>query len=678
MARKNLEDLTKGDIVFYVYPGKTFRSYGEYKDVEFKSSGDIAIVQDRLTTPGKIIKIPMKKILSVMDNIFQDKQENDIGVNLNVLTEAEKSIASINKEIKKAGNDLLATIEKQIKAPVEKTNQYKTTDISDKVKTTSVLNIKDFLKNEEWKENDNHLKVLDVKELRAHNEFIQNTFQLVVTIPETSVIYDDNFTSSDFVPFNANIRLNPVTNRLDVQLENPLNQNISIDISGAEPLDVLGRTFKRIEELVLELAASLKYNKETFAVKYGNLLKDAAAAVNESIYEAGFKYQEFLKEDLGPNSKYRLTDESRTVNGVKCYRIEAIKDFGEIKTGDKGGYIEKESNLSQYGNCWIYDNAVVYGAARIKGNGVKVSGEAKIYGEDTVINSDYPVVITDNAEIAGGVRITNASDVNISGEAKLTGDLDITGKVSISGKAVINPSTSIGKLRISGSRHGIVKIYDTAKIECTGYIDANGETITINGKSRLTGSISIINECQIYDMGIDGTFDFNLKKSKIKIVSPDTVGEKSIIGRSKKTITSIEDIANAESLKDIAKQQLKESIEVAEDIINSDQNLEKWFVQNPRWYQGVAVPDNKLSDEQRAYLNSLDYELLDSDFEMDNWQDWYEDWVYEKLIKDGDPVECIIEIAGQIYWTRLEDNGRCTKIMRLNRTFKRVPPHRKK
>ena len=56
MARKNLEDLTKGDIVFYVYPGKTFRSYGEYKDVEFKSSGDIAIVQDRLTTPGKIIK----------------------------------------------------------------------------------------------------------------------------------------------------------------------------------------------------------------------------------------------------------------------------------------------------------------------------------------------------------------------------------------------------------------------------------------------------------------------------------------------------------------------------------------------------------------------------------------------------------------------------------------------
>ena len=676
MARKNLENITKGDIVFYVYPSKTFRSYGEYKDVEFKSGGDIAIIQDRITTPGKMIKIPMKKILSVMDNIFQDKQENNI--NLNVLAEAEKSIASINKEIKKAGNDLLASIEKQIKAPAEKTNQYKTTDISDKVKTTSVLNIKDFLKNEEWKEDDKHLNVLDVKELRSHNEFIQNTFQLVVTIPETSVIYDDKFTSSDFVPFNANIRLNPVTNRLDVQLENPINQNISIDISGAEPLDVLGRTLKRIEELVLELAADLKYNKETFAIKYGNLLKDAAAAVNESIYEAGFKYQEFLKEDLGPNSKYRLTDESRTVNGVKCYRIEAIKDFGEIKTGDKGGYIEKESNLSQYGNCWIYDNAVVYGAARIKGNGVKVSGEAKIYGEETVINSDYPVVITDNAEIAGGVRITNASDVNISGEAKLTGDLDITGKVSISGKAVINPSTSIGRLRISGSHRGIVKIYDTAKIECMGYIDANGETITINGKSHLTGSISIINECQIFDMGIDGTFDFDLKKSKIKIVSPDTVGEKNIIGRSKKTITSIEDIANAESLKDIAKQQLKESIEVAEDIINGDQNLEKWFVKNPRWYQGVAVPDNKLSDEQRAYLNSLDYESLDSDFEMENWQDWYEDWVYEKLIKDGDPVECIIEIAGQIYWTRLEDNGRCTKIMRLNRTFKRVPPHHKK
>ena len=103
----------------------------------------------------------------------------------------------------------------------------------------------------------------------------------------------------------------------------------------------------------------------------------------------------------------------------------------------------------------------------------------------------------------------------------VTGDLDITGKVSISGKAVINPVTSIGRLRISGSHRGIVKIYDTAKVECVGYIDANGETITINGKSHLTGNISITNECQIYDMGIDGTFDFNLKKSKIRQYDKD-------------------------------------------------------------------------------------------------------------------------------------------------------------
>lgn len=43
------------------------------------------------------------------------------------------------------------------------------------------------------------------------------------------------------------------------------------------------------------------------------------------------------------------------------YRIQALKKFAIVKAGDKGGFIEKESNLSQDGNCWIYDNAKVYG-----------------------------------------------------------------------------------------------------------------------------------------------------------------------------------------------------------------------------------------------------------------------------------------------------------------------------
>ena len=40
--------------------------------------------------------------------------------------------------------------------------------------------------------------------------------------------------------------------------------------------------------------------------------------------------------------KYKLTDESITIDGYKLYRIEALKDFSDIHKGDKGGFIESE------------------------------------------------------------------------------------------------------------------------------------------------------------------------------------------------------------------------------------------------------------------------------------------------------------------------------------------------
>ena len=49
--------------------------------------------------------------------------------------------------------------------------------------------------------------------------------------------------------------------------------------------------------------------------------------------------------------KDKLTDEKiETIFGVLT-RIEAIKDFGEIKKGDKGGFIANEKNLSLTCDC---------------------------------------------------------------------------------------------------------------------------------------------------------------------------------------------------------------------------------------------------------------------------------------------------------------------------------------
>ena len=107
--------------------------------------------------------------------------------------------------------------------------------------------------------------------------------------------------------------------------------------------------------------------------------------------------------------KYKLTKETKEVYGLKLFRIEALKDFGDVEKGEKGGWIEKEENLSQENNAWIYGNARVYGNAEIYGN-ASVYGDARVYGNASVYG---------NAEIYGN--------------ASVYGDAWIYGKKLISG-----------------------------------------------------------------------------------------------------------------------------------------------------------------------------------------------------------------------------------------------------
>ena len=85
--------------------------------------------------------------------------------------------------------------------------------------------------------------------------------------------------------------------------------------------------------------------------------------------------------------KFELTTESITnVAGKKLFRIKALIDFGDVKAGEVGGYVEKEGNVSQDGNAWVYGNARVYGDARVYGN-ARISGDAWVSG-----NADYTLI----------------------------------------------------------------------------------------------------------------------------------------------------------------------------------------------------------------------------------------------------------------------------------------------
>ena len=88
--------------------------------------------------------------------------------------------------------------------------------------------------------------------------------------------------------------------------------------------------------------------------------------------------------------KYEFTGETKVNDdGVTLHRIRALRDFGNVKKGDLGGWIEKEENLSHEGSCWVYDDAEVYGSARVYENArvyndSEISGSAQVYGSARV------------------------------------------------------------------------------------------------------------------------------------------------------------------------------------------------------------------------------------------------------------------------------------------------------
>ena len=106
------------------------------------------------------------------------------------------------------------------------------------------------------------------------------------------------------------------------------------------------------------------------------------------------------------SKKYKLTDETINLNGVTLYRIEALKYFGEIKKGDKGGFIESENNLAHEGDAWVSDNAHVYGDANVCDDS-SVFGSAFVYDNAHVYGD---ALVRGYACVCGDAEISNKSD----------------------------------------------------------------------------------------------------------------------------------------------------------------------------------------------------------------------------------------------------------------------------
>ena len=114
---------------------------------------------------------------------------------------------------------------------------------------------------------------------------------------------------------------------------------------------------------------------------------------------------------------YKLTDET-IVNefGTTLYRIELTKDCVWGKAGTKGGYIEKESNLS--GNARVYGNARVSGDAQVSGT-AQVFRNAQVYGTARVFRN---ALVYGDARVSGTALVYGTAWVYGNAQVEVTSD----------------------------------------------------------------------------------------------------------------------------------------------------------------------------------------------------------------------------------------------------------------
>ena len=135
--------------------------------------------------------------------------------------------------------------------------------------------------------------------------------------------------------------------------------------------------------------------------------------------------------------KYKLTDETIEYNCVTLYRIEALRNFGSIKTGDKGGFVQSYHNLSQEGDCWIHGEAKVFGNAKVYEN-AQVFGSAEVCGYASVKGNAF---VFGRAKVYGWAKVFGKAqvfgDAKVYGNAFVHGDAEVYDKAEVFGVASV-------------------------------------------------------------------------------------------------------------------------------------------------------------------------------------------------------------------------------------------------
>lgn len=125
-------------------------------------------------------------------------------------------------------------------------------------------------------------------------------------------------------------------------------------------------------------------------------------------------------------NKYVFTEKTLKICEHTLHQIQAVCDFGNVKEGQIGGYVESYENLSQSGNAWVDCDARVFCDSVVLGNAY-VSGCSYVYGNACIMG--YAEVY--NSKICGNVCITDYAHVH---DTTIRGCENIVGSAAIFGK----------------------------------------------------------------------------------------------------------------------------------------------------------------------------------------------------------------------------------------------------
>lgn len=178
--------------------------------------------------------------------------------------------------------------------------------------------------------------------------------------------------------------------------------------------------------------------------------------------------------------KYKIDYEDKIeYDGKTLYRIVALRNFSDVMKGDKGGYVESEYNLSQYGTCWIYDNAKAMDDSFVCEK-AKMHNSAVLSGKARILN---------NSQIYDNARMYDKSAMR--GNSRLFGFAEMHGTSGICDDAAIFDN---------GKMHGASRMCGHARIK--GNVEMHDDTIVIDsvtvydnvklcGNTRLYGNVVI-------------------------------------------------------------------------------------------------------------------------------------------------------------------------------------------